>query len=227
MSVPSSALKSLFYKEWLKLRLLAWIPVALMLWQISNYQLAFDHMINTRGAMLSYLTLYLQQQVFFTPLRWLFVYSAVFWALLQILPETVDDRMRLVMHLPVSRRRALTVPVITGLGLVLGFGALTALALMRVHRRWAFPDEIAVPLTLTIVPWVMAGVVAWCATAAFLSEPVRYKKAAILLFGVLTIDLLTRLGGFNPLGHDPLGFTLLILPWPFIAFYAPFRQGAA
>lgn len=163
-------LRSIFYKEYLKIRW-AWLAVlalnALLMTYVfveTRHLFSMDH-----PEIVWYRVLHLGQ-IHYAPLRYVPAGSGLLLACLQYLPEMVGERLRLSLHLPFSPHGLIMAHVLVGLtavGLVIG---LDLLALALLTARY-FPLEAVNATMLTALPWGVAGLAAYLGVTLGLLEP--------------------------------------------------------
>lgn len=216
--------RALFFKEWIKLRRWGWVPLLPAAFVLANYYFTFTNMVEHRGASSVWIGTFFREQVLVTGLYWVYALAGIYWAALQLLPECSQGRLRLSMHLPVSRLAAFTVPMVVGLALMLALGAISALALLGIHTAFGFPPEISDPIIATTWPWLLAGAVVWIATAAAIAEPYVLRKALIVLLGYGSFMLLTQMRGFQMYADEFVRFVLLMAPWVTVLYAGASRM---
>jgi hypothetical protein len=201
-------------KEWIKVRLLFWIPFAALAAALCDVSLMYKGFVAMHGAPALWYELIVKQTVHFSRLSWVLAAAGMFFAALQFVPECSGRRLRLMFHLPVSYRVSMYTAV--GYGLLLNLALLCAAVggLALVFARMGFPRELALPMLGTLPPWGLAGFASYCSTAAVLAEP---RPARAILFGLLGfgyVTLLTAGNGYSPLGGNMWPYVLACLLWP-------------
>lgn len=204
---------ALAQKEWIKLRLFGAIPFILALVLCADFYLTLKTIMSVHGAAPTMQGLIFKEQVYFDRFTWFFAIAGLFFASLQIVPECIQGRLRLALHMPASPRLVLAVPVIVGLVLQTLLGLVAVIGLAVASTQLNFPREVSVPMISTILPWILAGGVAWCATASAIAEPSYIRKVMMLLFGLGYISLLTTSRGWNDMSESLWIYTLVSLPW--------------
>lgn len=207
------AYRALALKEWIKWRRWGVLPFVLLLAAALDYRLSFDALVNHRGASAVWTAMYFRQDVMVADWRWLFAGSGIFWALLQMVPECRDGRLRLMLHLPRRQRWVLSVPLLAGLVLMGLYTACCLGLLTVVHLSLGFPPELSVPILKTVLPWGLAGMVAWVATASAVAEPQALRKLLIVGMGIGYWQLLTDVYGFALYSRHFWIYVGLCLPW--------------
>lgn len=202
------------FKEWIKLRRLAWVPPLLVAGALVDAWLSMRGLRTNHGATQLWNALVYKQDIYFDKLAYALPLSGMWYACVQYLPECSGRRLRLLFHLPVSHWQALYVPAAVGLVCVavLSVGALTGLwAILAFGFR--LPSEIALPMVLTALPWGLAALVAYLASAATIAEPSALRRLAVALAGFAFVSMLTRTAGFAGMTGSLGVYALLCLLW--------------
>jgi hypothetical protein len=204
----------IFYKEWIKIRW-AWATVLALngllmayIYLETRHLFAMDH-----AEIVWYRVLHLDQ-VHYAHLKYAPVATGLLLAVIQYLPETIGERLRLSLHLPVSPHRLVLAHILVGLtavGLVVALD-LAALALITVRF---FPAEAVSTALKTALPWTLAGPAAYLGVTLGLLEP-RYRLKMFNLTvaaGVAGLFLFPAApGGYARLLPGLAVFVLLMIP---------------
>ncbi len=202
------------FKEWIKLRKLAWIPLLLIVGALVDTWLSLRGLRTNHGPTQLWNALVYKQDVAFDKLAYALPLAGVWYGCVQYLPECAGKRLRLLFHLPTSHWRALYLPAAVGLALMallslLALGGLWAILTVA----FAFPNELAGAMVETALPWTLAGAVAYLATAAVIAEPAALRRLAIALAAFAYVSMLTPIAGFAVMSASLGWYALLCLPW--------------
>ena len=206
--------RAVLFKEWIKLRLLVWVPVIALIAVTVDVWLTYKTIRAMHGATALWSALVYKQDIFFANMRWVLVGGGVWFACLQFLPECSGKRLRLLFHLPVTHRFSLYIIVAVGLLLTVMLSAMGIGGLLQVCSLMGFPPELAYLMAGSLLPWALAGMVAYCATAAIIAEPSLVRKLAFALFGYAYVNFLGASIGFSSMSEDMWLYVLACLPWP-------------
>ncbi len=220
--------RATFYKEWIKLRLY-WTLLLLgstgyaaylCLWL--RYLHQFNDAVSVWGAWI------FKGFLFFAPFSYVPLVVGVTLGAIQFLPETLNKRIRLALHLPLGENRIISYHLLSGL-LGLAVALFPATALFVVTGLVYFPAEFQRNLLLTLAPWILAGFAGYLLTAALLLENAwRYRVFYLLLSGAAL--RLFFLGEFYDVYQRALaGFavwTAALFLLPLLSSYR-FRKGLA
>lgn len=204
----------LLFKEWIKLRLLAWLPLALVMAALVDSWLVLRAVRNNHGPVQLWNALTYKQDIYFFKLAYVLPLSGLWYACVQFLPECTGKRLRLLFHLPVPHWLALYVPVTVGLACVaavsvVALGGLGAILALGLH----LPAELSWPMVQTALPWCLAALVAYLATAATIADPGPVRRLAIALAGLAFVSMLIQTSGFAGMSDSLPWYGLACLPW--------------
>lgn len=205
-------LRSLLQKEWIKLRRFFWLPPALVLASVIQAWFSIKGFRSAHGPLFQYSEFITNQPVIFSLVEYALVFSGIWYAAVQFYPECTGKRLRLLFHLPVSYRLSLYTILAIGVACCLMTGLLAMGSFGAVLWLYGFPEELVTPMLSTMLPWLTATFVAYCATAATLAEPRYFRRFGYALCGALCILMLTPASGYGA-GRDWGLFTLICLPW--------------
>lgn len=217
---------SIFYKEWIKIRyfFLALVclngAVCLKIWVDIRRQLQAEH-----AEMIWYQAIHIQS-LFYSDIRYIPLLSGICLAVVQFVPEILQKRMRLSLHLPVDREGLLALFLALGLGLYAVLALLDAAALWAVCRCY-FPLEVALAGLSTILPWHYAGFVGYLGASLILLEPAWSRRIFVLLIFSGFISLLFSGSGYCRL-NPALPWLMMLAPLFFLMVFQGgfrFQQG--
>ncbi|PIE74348.1 MAG: hypothetical protein CSA19_00185 [Deltaproteobacteria bacterium] len=200
-------------KEWYKVRRIWWLPFVFMLGAIGDYYLSLRSFRLIHGATELWSQLLLKETIFFEQVKWVFLFSGVWFAVFQIGPECRQRRLRLLFHLPVNHHALLYSMLGVGLTLLTFLFLFTSCLFWIVSYCNGFPSEMTLPMYTTIIPWFLASMTSWCAVAATIADPSRLRKICLALAGYGYFTLLTSTRGFAAL--DLAAYSLICIPWLF------------
>ena len=217
---------SIFYKEWIKIRyfFLALVclngAVCLKIWVDIRQQLQAEH-----AEMIWYQVIHIKS-LFYSDIRYIPLLSGICLAVVQFVPEILQKRMRLSLHLPVDRERLLAIFLALGLGLYAVLALLDTVVIWAVCRCY-FPVEVALSSLTTIFPWHYAGFVGYLGMSLILLEPAWSRRVFVLLVFSGFISLLFSGSGYCRL-NSALPWLMLLAPLFFLTVFqggCRFQQG--
>ena len=174
--------RATFYKEWIKLRL-SW---ALLLAGSSGFaaflSLRLRSVHQFHDAVSIWDAWIFKSYLFFEPYEYFPLGAGVVLGALQYLPETLNKRVRLVLHLPLNEEHVISHHLLAGL-LLLTLIYLPALVFFTATAWVYFPVEFQQNLALTLAPWLLGGYAGYFLTATLLLETTWRHRVFYLLLG--------------------------------------------
>jgi hypothetical protein len=220
--------RATLFKEWIKLRLywtfmlLGSAGFAAYLCLRLRHTHQFNDAISVWGAWM------FKGYLFFAPFQFFPLAAGVTLGALQFLPETLNKRIRLALHLPLGEERVVSHHLLAGV-LGLGLAFLPPAAMFALAGLIYFPTEFQQNLVLTLTPWIVAGFAGYLLTAALLLENAWRYRVFYLLFGGAALRLFFLADFYDVYQRVLAGFTL----WSAALFLLPllsshrFRKGLA
>lgn len=183
--------KAIFYKERIKMRRV--IPLAaLILAAFTAYAIiAVWRRYTYSGAASVWLAVLDRGDVLFGSLRYLPALLGAAFAVAQFVPEMMQNRLKLTLHLP-DRRNAMVLAML-GYGtawLALLFAV--QIAVIDLWLRQPLAAELVHAVVTTMLPWYVAGFAAYLFGAWVCIEPTWHRRAfdALVAAGVLRLCFL-------------------------------------
>ncbi len=189
-------IKSLLFKEWLKIRWTYLGMFSVMLATIIYSYLNISHTIELNGApafweFVIYKKLTLGKDLFYIPLV-----TGILVAIVQYYPEINNGRLKLTLHLPVEERKILfTMVLLSGTLLLIGF--LINLAIFGFVLAILLPIEVVQANLFFILPVFIAGLTAYFLTAAIMVEPVWSRRIPLIVFTTGILSYILQTGDFT------------------------------
>ena len=161
--------KSVFYKEWLKIRWFVFGYTLLGVLGIGYLFLALKHNFAFTGGKNVWNAALFQGYQFYSLFKYVPLVGGLTIAIAQYLPETVNKRLKLTFHLPLAENKVLLLMQAFGAGsLLVSFlifgGLLSGFSLIY------FPIEMVADIVITILPWLLAGFAAYFIVALIILE---------------------------------------------------------
>ena len=181
-------LRAIFYKEWLKLRLMWCLALVIHVGLITYLLLALRSTLLSAGVVETWATMIGRDVLMINPLMYLPLITGIVIALCQWLPEMQIKRIRLTLHLPIDYTASIGTMLISSLvGLCVLF-ALDAIVLASVEQIW-LPRELVWHTFLTCLPWYIGGLIGYCVTSWFMLEPQWKMRCVNLMIGTPLVAL--------------------------------------
>lgn len=210
--------RALFYKEWLKIKQ-AFLFVALLGLGVVVY-LYFDieqmNTFNNSNSLWNVITS--KGYIYYDLFRYIPLVAGLALALAQFVPEVINKKLKLTLHLPLKENKILLAMQGFTLG-VLILLSLVWLLLMIIISTIYFPVEIVNSMIFTSLPWFMAGLLTYTSVAALILEPVWSRRIVHGVVSLATLWLLTsnvEYSAFSeilPLVSITVLFSFLFILW--------------
>lgn len=181
-------IKALIFKEWKKTK---WFVFAIILLGVLLEVYLFLRIFRSvRMVGMSHIwDVVVNRNTFlFTQLKYFPIASGIVLALAQFIPEIMNKRIKLSLHLPLSERKIILTMIGYGqLSLLLLFIGL--IALLTVVVSVYFPQQIVNSMLITIMPWFMAGLIGNSLIAWVCLEPAWWRRVINLLLSAAVVQL--------------------------------------
>jgi len=201
--------KSVLYKEWLKIR---WFQLGLLvlgLLVVGNIFLKVQHnILFNKANNYWYLLLFQGLSYFGGLLKYFPLVMGAGLAVAQYVPEINSKRIKLTFHLPINENKVLLMMLGFGLLCLLASFLLLYILFMALSAHFLAP-EIVSAANISIIPWFLAGFVAYFMVAMIILEPVWKYRAFYVIVVYFTIMLF--LEPSLPGGYAPINLKLAIL----------------
>lgn len=163
-------IQALLYKEYIKTRA-AYALLAALLWGMCIYLSLNVHRIaGIKGAAHLWEVAISRDAIFVQWLKFVPLIAGILAGVAQFVPEMVQKRLKLTLHLPCSCTAS------AGTMLTYGAAALSAIyavdfLILNIALGKVFAEEIVSRILMTALPWHLAGVTAYLLTAWVILEP--------------------------------------------------------
>ncbi len=200
--------KSIIYKEWLKIRKPAVILFLVGLLVIIGIYSGVRHDLVLRDAELVWVRIMIMNYVYFTILKFIPLIIGLLIGVAQFVPETIEKRIKLTLHLPVNEETVVLK--------MIGFGALSLCLLFGFMillfyglGSYYFPYEIVGNSLASILPWFLAGLAAYFLVAFVIMEPLWKYRMFYIILGAAFVSLFFK--GSIVGDYAPVSFSLFLL----------------
>lgn len=219
-------LSSIFYKEWIKIGKISLLLTAVGLLIIAGIHLTVRHDLLMKDAEIYWSEILYQKYVYFSIFKFLPLITGLLIGLAQFIPETVDKRIKLSLHLPVNEEEIVLKMAGIGTALVL----LIFTLLFAVMYGWSlvyFPVEIVNKMAVSIIPWFLSGLAAYFLASFVILEPIwKYRILYILTGGAfITLFYKSNVSGSYQPAILPLLVCVLMLSISSLFSIYRFRKG--
>ncbi len=206
-------LRSIFLKEWLKVRWYWVLALVVNLGVLVYLYLDLRHQFQVEHSEMIWYWAFELRRLLYTPIQYVPALTGAALALAQFAPEMINGRFRLSLHLPV--REDLLVWSWVLFGALMG-GVLILLDLIGLYlvvAAW-FPHEAALSAVMTALPWCLGGWVAYFGITLVMLEPQPIRRLSYLLIGLAFMGLLYQEKGYQE--YDPILIGLGLMALLFI-----------
>lgn len=181
-------IKSIIYKEWLKIRWAIIGAATILLLGAVHIFLTLRHDLSATEATNYWYNVIFMNLSFFNILKFIPAAVGLSVAAFQYVPEVTDKRIKLSLHLPLNEDRMLLSMHLFGTCCLLTVFVLFLLTFTFVSSLF-FPAELTIAALQTILPWILSGLAAYFLAATIILEPLWKFRAlfAIISFGFLKI----------------------------------------
>jgi len=196
--------KSLAYKEWLKLRLVALVALGIeviaLLIIFSNLRAAVEF----NSAFDIWSVVVNKSYMFFGPIKYIPLFIGLLIGVFQYLPEILDMKLKLTLHLPLKEKNVFIFLNMFGTLILLGL-FLPIIILLILGSSLVFPSEITYATILTIIPWFLAAFISYYFVAAIMIEPLWMRRIVISVVAFILVNPLLLSSGYS-------AFQLILFP---------------
>lgn len=219
-------IRSIFYKEWIKIGKISILLTIIALLIIAGIHLTVRHDLLMKDAEIYWSEIIYQKYVYFSIFKFLPLITGLLIGLSQFIPETVDKRIKLSLHLPINEEGIVLKMVGIGTTVVL----LIFVLLFAVIYGWSlvyFPVEIVNKTALSIIPWFLSGLAAYFLSSFVILEPIWKYRILYLITGGAFITLFFKSnvsGSYQP-AILPLLVCVLMLSISSLFSIYRFRKG--
>ena len=182
-------LKAIIYKEWLKTRGVFLIGLLLSVCMAGFEILSMNRVGTVKGVEHIWQIMLMKDNMFVNHLTFIPLAVGVGVGLAQMLPEMVQKRIKLTLHLPYSQNRMVLAMLAVGLAEIVAVSVVTSVIVVVYDMRVLAPELVS-RVVLTMSPWFVAGVVAYFFTAAVWIEGCRVQQVALSLLEVGVVSWL-------------------------------------
>ena len=203
--------KAIFYKEWIKSRIFL-LGLVLVFAGFTGYtMLNLSKIVQFNGGAAVWSALITRDTVLIEALRLLPAIAGALLAVVQFLPEILQKRIKLTLHLPYPQGKIIFMMYLFGLTVLLAVFACQLAATGAVLSKWIV-WELNARIIATSLVWYLAGFATYIWVAAICLEP-TWKFRVILL---IILAALLHLMFLSKVPESYNGF----LPWLIVYVFA-------
>lgn len=189
-------IKSVFLKEWLKVRKVWLFAIGVNLCMLAYLLLTVRHQFKVEHSEMIWYWAFELRRLLYDSVKYVPLLTGVMIAIAQFLPEMISNRFRLSLHLPI--RADMLVWSWVGFGALMGglIMAMDAVGLYLIMSGW-FPGEAAWSAVLTASPWFLAGWIAYFGVTLIMMEPQMRQRLFYLVLTLAFLALLYQEKGYQ------------------------------
>ncbi len=214
--------KSIIYKEWLKIRFFLIGFTILGMMGIAYLFLKVQHEFTFSGGGNFWYNILFMGMQFFGYFKFIPLSGGLLIAVVQYFPETIDQRIKLTFHLPLKENNVLLMMHSFGAGCLL----LSYLLLMVVFISLSaiyFPSEMVYDSIVSVIPWFMAGFVAYFFVALIVMEPSWLYRIMYSLVGGFFVTIYVKSPVIAAYGPAIPGLSLLTILMSVALLFSAYR----
>lgn len=174
-------LQSIFMKEWLKTRMAVVLVFVASLGLCAYLLIDAHRLIAINGVMPVWDTLLGRDTLLLELLEFVPLIAGILLGCTQMLPEMLQKRIKLTLHLPIENWKAIGIMVLYGVIIMLGLLVLNIGLCYAVLQIW-LPAEMLRHIFLTVLVWYVAGIQAYLFTVWIVLEPTWRMRIPEMLF---------------------------------------------
>ena len=218
--------KSVFYKEWLKIR---WFLLGFTILGIVGVGYIFlkvQHDFTFQGGKNYWYSILFQKFQYFNYLKFLPLAGGLAIGIAQYFPETVNKRIKLTFHLPLKENKVLMMMHAFGTASLLASYLFVFMVFFLLSNVF-FASEIVNGAIVSVFPWFLSGLTSYFFIALVVLEPMWKYRIFYSLIGGFFITIYLKspvIGGYGP--ANPILFALTVCLSIALVFSAyRFRKG--
>lgn len=175
--------KSLIFKEWVKTRMVFFISLALAVCIALYAVLMMKRLVELKGMDHLWLIMLLKDNTFIDIIRYVPLIIGMAVAVAQMVPEMVQKRLKLTLHLPYPQKRLISLMLLTGMVELFVVFLVQALIIF-VYDASIMPFEMSCRVMLTTLPWYFAGFAAYLFVSSICLEGTWRRRIILSLLAV-------------------------------------------
>ncbi|MCM1519759.1 MAG: hypothetical protein NC098_03135 [Lachnoclostridium sp.] len=178
--------KALFYKEWLKTRNIFFVALLVAVAMAGYVVLVMNRLIEIHGVDHLWLIMLMKDNSFVDFLKYVPLAVGLAIGAAQMVPEMVQKRLKLTLHLPYPQGRLVALMLFAGIAELLVI-YIIQLAIVVIYDASILPHELVGRVALTMLPWYFAGFTAYLFVTAICLEGTWIMRIVLALLAVATL----------------------------------------
>jgi hypothetical protein len=181
-------IKAILYKEWIKTRYLFLLAAVILVTFTAYCQLRISKVVSLRGTAHLWEILLTRDHTFYETMRYVPLFSGILLALFQFIPEMLQKRLKLCLHLPLAQNKIIGIMLGFGVSLLVTLFVITYLIIFLYLNR-ILASELTTRIMLTMLPWFIAGIAGYAFVAFTVLEPTWRHRLLNVLAGIAFIRI--------------------------------------
>jgi hypothetical protein len=173
-------IKSLIYKEWLKVRAGYAALFLINLLVIVSISIAIGNKFKFFDAASIYSKAICYQDLFFIDLIYIPLITGLILGIIQYFPEINENKLKLSLHLPMDKNKTLLTMQFYGVLLLLIVFLFDAIAVSIIAGIY-FPVEIINSFLIVSLPWFLSGFAVYILISIIFIEPLWSRRILLLI----------------------------------------------
>ena len=175
--------KAIFYKEWLKTRYYFLAASVVFICYTLYLIIRLNNVVELKGADHLWAILLTRDTIFLEPLQYVPLITGFLMGLVQFIPEVIQKRLKLTLHLPYPREKMLLMMTLSGICQLLPL-FLVQLMVFNGFFYGFLASELVEHILLSTLPWYIAGLTAYIWAFAICLEPTWKMRALLIVAGL-------------------------------------------
>lgn len=220
-------IQALFYKEWIKTRQVIFLSIILFAGFITYTFIDIAQMFRLNRPETIWSSIILKDIYLISNVQWLPLVAGTVLSIAQYVPEIINKRLKLTLHLPLQDGTIVTWMLSYGFFVLLTLFTIT-IATLLIGLNTYFPNEFILSSFYTSIPWFMAGFTAYFLTAWIILEPVWKYRVSFIMISICTLILYFfdgKSGAYIPFIPYLLIIMVMSIYFPFYSVIR-FKEGA-
>ena len=181
--------KAIFYKEWIKSRTFLLTLVLVFAGATAYTLLNLTKVVQFNGGSAVWTALIQRDTVLIESLKYLPAVAGALLAAVQFLPEILQKRIKLTLHLPYPQGKMLFMMYVYGIAVLLTVFACQAAVTSAVLTKWVV-CELNARIMATAAVWYLAGLATYIWVTAICLEPTWKIRVVLIVILAALLDIM-------------------------------------
>lgn len=219
-------LKRILYKEWIKLRLttltLIGIGIAINIYIFFTLR---NQITQISAPVMWFMTLFWTIR-FHLALKVFSIISGIALGFFQFIPEMINKRIKLSLHVPLSINSIISNFIISGSALLTVVNVIV-FGIFMITLRLFYESEICLLILKHVLPWILSGYVTYLTTSSLIIERNWLSKFLILVIGFTFTTILFQDGILGEKDSANVMYLIISISTILLPFYSiwHFKKG--